>query len=104
MSQGVLNLREKLHDLPKHSKNILTKFDPNKSCVPEDHINNFYLSTRVLNVDHTYVVIDFSLTFFFKIKRLLGITVYQLGPLGSRMISKGNSLVNLANKKIPPPF
>jgi hypothetical protein len=52
MSQGDLNLGGKLHDLPKHPKIILPKFDPEKSCAPEDYIKKLYLVVRLMNVKH----------------------------------------------------
>ena len=52
------------HPLPKHPKKILPKFDPNNDVTPEDHIKQFMLSLRLLDVQHEYLVFRlFSYTF-----------------------------------------
>jgi hypothetical protein len=56
MSQGALNIPGQMHDLPKHPERLLPKFDPDKSCSPEYHINNFYLAIHLLDVQHEDVV------------------------------------------------
>jgi hypothetical protein len=52
MSQGALNLVGPLHEMPRKSDNILPKFDPEISGSPGDHLNNFFLATHMLNVQH----------------------------------------------------
>jgi hypothetical protein len=52
MYHGALNLPELMHDLHKHLKIFLTKFDMDKVCSPKDHIKNFYLEIRLLDVWH----------------------------------------------------
>ena len=44
------------HLLPKHPKKILPKFDPDNDVTPKDHIKQFMLSLRLLDVQHEYVV------------------------------------------------
>jgi hypothetical protein len=56
MSKGYLNIPGLMHELPKHPKQVLPKFDLDKECSPEDHIKNFYLEIRLLNVQHEDVV------------------------------------------------
>jgi hypothetical protein len=45
-----------LHDLPKHPKKFLPKFDPEKKDLFEDHVKNFISSIRLQNVQHEDVV------------------------------------------------
>ena len=59
-----LNLAAPLHDLPKHPEKVLPKFDPGKGVSTQDHLQNFYRSLNVLNVDHEDVACRiFSYTF-----------------------------------------
>jgi len=52
------------HPLPKHPKNLLPKFDLVNDITPEDHIKQFTLSLRLLDVQHEDVVCRlFSYTF-----------------------------------------
>jgi hypothetical protein len=44
------------HPLPNHLEKLLPKFDPNYDVLPEDHIKQFMLSLRLLNVEHTDVM------------------------------------------------
>ena len=44
------------HPLPKHPKMILPKFDLDNDVSPEDHIKQFMLSLRLLDVQHEDVV------------------------------------------------
>ena len=44
------------HPFPKHSKNILPKFDPNSDVSLEDHIKQLILSLRLMAVEHEDVV------------------------------------------------
>jgi hypothetical protein len=52
MSQGYLNFPRLVHDFPKCLERIFPRFDPEKSCSPKDHINNFYLVFNLMNVEH----------------------------------------------------
>jgi hypothetical protein len=56
MSQGDSNLVEPLHELPKCRERLLPKFDPEKSSSPEDHVNNLFLATYLLDVHYEDVV------------------------------------------------
>ena len=38
------------HSFPKHPKKLLPKFDPDNDVSPEDHIKQFMLSLRLLDV------------------------------------------------------
>ena len=59
-----LNLAAQLHDLPKHPEKVLPKFDPGKGVSAEDHLNFFYLTLNLLNVEYEDVVyILFQYTF-----------------------------------------
>ena len=52
------------HPLPKHPEKILPKFDPGSNVTPEDHIKQFMLSLRLMDVQHEDVVcILFPYTF-----------------------------------------
>ena len=44
------------HALPKHPEKLLLKFDPNNYVTPKDHIKQFMLSLRLLDVQHEDVV------------------------------------------------
>jgi hypothetical protein len=44
------------HPLPKHPKKLFPKFDHNNDITPEDHIKQFMLSLRLLDVQHEDVV------------------------------------------------
>jgi hypothetical protein len=46
----------KLHEMPREFDKVLPKFDPDKSGSPEDHLNNFFLATHLLNVQHEDMV------------------------------------------------
>lgn len=50
MDQGPLSLSCNLHYLPKHPKTLLTKYDPDKKVKDEDHIDDFNLHLRMLQV------------------------------------------------------
>lgn len=45
-----------LHPLPRHLKKVLSKFDLNKKESIEDHVKQFMLDIRLLNVEHEDVV------------------------------------------------
>ena len=52
------------HPLPKHLEKLLPKFDPDNDVTLEDHIQQFMLSLRLLDVQHEDVVcILFPYTF-----------------------------------------
>ena len=44
------------HPLLKHPKNILPIFDPDKNATPKDHIKQFMLSLRLMDVKHEDMV------------------------------------------------
>ena len=45
-----------IHPLPKHTEKLLPKFDPDNDVSPEDHIKQFMIFLRLLDVHHEYVV------------------------------------------------
>ena len=45
-----------VHDLPKHPKKLLPKFDPNKNEPPKYHMKKFTLTPRIMNTQHEDVV------------------------------------------------
>jgi hypothetical protein len=51
-----LVIPRQMHNLPRHPKKLLPKYDPETSRLPEDHIKKFILSIRLMNVQHKYVV------------------------------------------------
>ena len=52
------------HPLPKHPEKLLPKFDLDNDVLQEDHIKQFMLSLRLMNVEHDDVVCRlFSYTF-----------------------------------------
>ena len=55
-ARGPLNLAALLHDLTKHPKRVLPKFDPEKGIYAEDHLKIFYLALNLLNVEHEDVI------------------------------------------------
>jgi hypothetical protein len=48
------------HPFPKHPENIFPKFDPDNDFSPEDHINQFMLSIRLMDVQHEDVLAGYS--------------------------------------------
>jgi hypothetical protein len=46
--------------MPKHPKNFLPKFDPNRKDFSEDHIKKLMLVVRLMNVQYVDVVCRFS--------------------------------------------
>lgn len=52
MTQGPLALLGDLHRMPKHSKRMLTKYDPDGIVNAEDHLGKFYLQLQTLVVRH----------------------------------------------------
>jgi hypothetical protein len=45
-----------LHDMPKHPEKFLPKFDPDSKYFSSNHIKNFMLAVRLMNVRHEDVV------------------------------------------------
>jgi hypothetical protein len=79
MSHGALNFGGKIHDLPKHLESMLPKFDLHKSFGLEDHIQNFYLVVKLMNVENEDVLCRlFPYTFKNKAS-----TWYYSLPMGS---------------------
>lgn len=52
MTQGPLTLFCILDKMSRHSENLLTKYDLEKSIKLEDHLENFYLHLQTLEVGH----------------------------------------------------
>ena len=52
MAQWPLSLSSNLHHLPKHQKKMLTKYDLDGKVNFEDHIDDFYLHIRMLEVQY----------------------------------------------------
>ena len=44
------------HPLPKHPKKLLPKFDPNNDVTLEDHIKQFMIYLRLMDVQHEDMV------------------------------------------------
>ena len=44
------------HPLPKHPQKLLPKFDLDNDVTPEDHIKQFIISLRLMDVQHEDVV------------------------------------------------
>ena len=64
LATDVIAVLKAQHPLPKHPEKLLSKFDPDNDVTPEDHINQFMLSLRLLDVQHKDVVcILFPYTF-----------------------------------------
>jgi len=55
-AQGALNLAGTLHEIPRKYDKFLPKFDPDKPGSPKDHLNNFFITTHLQNVQHEDVV------------------------------------------------
>jgi hypothetical protein len=45
-----------VHNLPRHSKKLLPKYDPETSGSPEDHIKKLILTIRLMSVQHEDLV------------------------------------------------
>lgn len=56
LDQDALTLNPHFHNLPKHPKCLLPKYDPNLHEPPKDHVKKFILVVRLMNVRHEYVV------------------------------------------------
>ena len=50
MTQGPLELSGVLHKMLRHVEKLLTKYDPDKIVKVEDHLDNFYLHMKTLDV------------------------------------------------------
>lgn len=53
---GAISIPGAQHPLPKHPEKLLPKFDPDNNVRPEDHIKQFLLSLRLMNVEHECVL------------------------------------------------
>jgi hypothetical protein len=49
----------RVHNLPRHPKNLLPKFDLETSGLLEDHIKMLILAIKLINVQHKDVVCRF---------------------------------------------
>jgi hypothetical protein len=56
LSRDALEIPGQVHNLPRHPEKLLPKFDLETSKLPEDHIKNFILAIRLMNVQHEDVV------------------------------------------------
>jgi len=56
ISQGAIVVLGDTHDLPKHLKKFLPKFDPDNRGSPEDHVSKFFLAVSLMGVQHEDVV------------------------------------------------
>jgi hypothetical protein len=56
LAMDVVTVPEAQHPLPKHPEKLLPKSDPNNDITPEDHIKQFMLYLRLLDVQHEDVV------------------------------------------------
>jgi hypothetical protein len=64
LTRHALAIPGRVHNLPRHPKKLLPKFDPKTLGLPEDHIKKFILAIRLMNVQHEDVVcIIFPYTF-----------------------------------------
>jgi hypothetical protein len=55
LANDVISIASFQHPLLKHPKKLLPKFDPNNGVLLEDHIKQFMLSQRLMNVEHENV-------------------------------------------------
>ena len=53
---NVLGIPGSQNALPKSLEKLLPKFDPDKDVLPEDHIKQFMLALRLMNVEYEDVV------------------------------------------------
>jgi hypothetical protein len=68
MSEGSLNLAIPLHEMPRKYDKVLPKFDLDRPILPKDHIKDFFLANRFLNVQHEDMVCRvFAYTFSGKV-------------------------------------
>ena len=56
LAADVVSVPKAQHPLPKHLEKLLPKFDPNNDVTPEDHIKQFMLFVKLLDVQHEDVV------------------------------------------------
>ena len=52
----VLSIPGAPHPLPRSSKNLFPKFDPDKDVLPKHHIKQFMLALMIMNVENEDVV------------------------------------------------
>lgn len=55
MAQGPIYLLNNLHKMPRHPKNLLSKFYPDKKTKVEDHIDDLYMHLWILKVQYNDV-------------------------------------------------
>lgn len=55
LAMDVIVVPDIQHPLPKHLEKLLPKFDLDNDVTPEDHIKQFMLSLRLMDVQHEYV-------------------------------------------------
>ena len=64
LASNVLPIPNDQHPLPRNLEKVLSKFDPNKKELIEDHVNKFMLVLILLNVEHEHVACElFPYTF-----------------------------------------
>jgi hypothetical protein len=52
MVPDVIVVPRAIHQLPKHPEKFLPKFEPDKNDFAIDHIKNFKLTIRLMDVEH----------------------------------------------------
>jgi hypothetical protein len=56
LAGDVVVVPKRVHNLPRHLRKLLPKYDPKTSGFPEDHINKFILAIKIMNVQHEDMV------------------------------------------------
>jgi hypothetical protein len=56
LERDALSLSRPVHNLPRHPKKFLPKFDPETYGFPKDHIKKFILAIKLMNVLHEEMV------------------------------------------------
>ena len=64
LAVDVIAVLEAEHPISKHLEKLLPKFDPDNDITPEDHIKQFMLSLRLLDVQHEDAVCRFISLYF----------------------------------------
>jgi len=75
LDRDALEIPRWVHNLPRHPKTLLPKFDPETYGLPGDHIKKFILVIILMNVQHEDVVCNIfpytfensSLTWYFNL-------------------------------------
>jgi len=75
----VLAIPGRIHNLPRHPKKFLPKYDPETSGSPEYHVKKFIHAIRLMHVQHADVVCGLFLYMF----ENLDSTWYFNLPIGS---------------------